>query len=217
MYVHNIRSLLDICKSFIPMFTTADDLMDAAEIAQQVLRVVYRVSGYTEAYHCIPITSEQLLSAKDTATNVLQSPEWPEYTKEILQRMGLNEEKIRESGRLLVELCISDKEVVLLYIIPQDRTVLFPSEEPEAPVVPRMSPCEHDTITYCKYLEKHKCHNCGVTPASGAKLQACGKCKQGCYCSRDCQVADWSKHKTVCDVLQSLRGVKKSSGKLRTN
>jgi hypothetical protein len=31
-----------------------------------------------------------------------------------------------------------------------------------------------------------------------SKFKKCGNCKQARYCSRECQVADWSDHKTTC-------------------
>jgi hypothetical protein len=36
------------------------------------------------------------------------------------------------------------------------------------------------------------CTVCGQ-PALGARH--CGACKKGCYCSRECQVSDWPRHK----------------------
>ena len=41
------------------------------------------------------------------------------------------------------------------------------------------------------------CAKCG---AAGAK-KVCSRCKGVCYCSRDCQKADWKQHKKQCKVL----------------
>ena len=30
------------------------------------------------------------------------------------------------------------------------------------------------------------------------KLSSCGRCKQACYCSKECQKADWKSHKKLC-------------------
>ncbi|KDR68291.1 hypothetical protein GALMADRAFT_283186 [Galerina marginata CBS 339.88] len=36
-------------------------------------------------------------------------------------------------------------------------------------------------------------------PGSGQKFQVCGNCRS-CYCSRECQKADWKKHKPQCQA-----------------
>lgn len=48
----------------------------------------------------------------------------------------------------------------------------------------------------------NQCANCGKGPESG-KLMACGKCKTVKYCGRDCQVANFKEHKTLCRSLSS--------------
>merc|ERR1712146_552385 len=45
-------------------------------------------------------------------------------------------------------------------------------------------------------LEEPKCAKCGA-PAE----KRCSRCKNEWYCSRDCQVAAWEGHKTVCDIV----------------
>ena len=39
------------------------------------------------------------------------------------------------------------------------------------------------------------CTRCNT---EGDCLKVCGKCKAVRYCSRQCQVSDWPKHKSVC-------------------
>jgi hypothetical protein len=40
------------------------------------------------------------------------------------------------------------------------------------------------------------CHKCGADKApGGGPLMQCGKCKASSYCSRECQAADWKRHK----------------------
>lgn len=34
-------------------------------------------------------------------------------------------------------------------------------------------------------------------------LKACAKCKKAFYCGRDCQLADWARHKTECKIFRS--------------
>jgi hypothetical protein len=49
-------------------------------------------------------------------------------------------------------------------------------------------------------LEQTKrCNRC-CSPGKGGKLLRCSKCKEVVYCSKDCQVKDWSLHKKQCFV-----------------
>ena len=48
-----------------------------------------------------------------------------------------------------------------------------------------------------EFLEDPKCEECG-DPAT----QRCSKCKLAWYCSRDCQLRQWKKHKPICKMFQ---------------
>ena len=43
--------------------------------------------------------------------------------------------------------------------------------------------------------DTHVCFHCGK---SGAKLRSCAQCRRAWYCGRDCQAADWKRHKQAC-------------------
>ncbi|KAK8125801.1 uncharacterized protein PG998_001560 [Apiospora kogelbergensis] len=44
-----------------------------------------------------------------------------------------------------------------------------------------------------------KCRGCGKTrKADGGKLMQCSRCKEVAYCSKECQKADWKKHRQEC-------------------
>src|SRR5690349_13733655 len=45
-------------------------------------------------------------------------------------------------------------------------------------------------------LEDPLCAHCGA-----AALKRCSSCRLDWYCGRDCQVAAWPKHKTMCQML----------------
>jgi hypothetical protein len=42
------------------------------------------------------------------------------------------------------------------------------------------------------------CQHCQKIEPTEVIFQKCGRCKTVIYCSRDCQVADWSRHKKEC-------------------
>eukprot|EP01114_Cavostelium_apophysatum_P023182 TRINITY_DN8656_c0_g1_i1.p1 TRINITY_DN8656_c0_g1~~TRINITY_DN8656_c0_g1_i1.p1 ORF type:complete len:274 (-),score=19.54 TRINITY_DN8656_c0_g1_i1:126-947(-) len=46
-------------------------------------------------------------------------------------------------------------------------------------------------LSSCKYCSK-----------LGEDLKKCGKCRKAVYCSRECQVKDWSVHKRTCTILK---------------
>jgi hypothetical protein len=47
-----------------------------------------------------------------------------------------------------------------------------------------------------QYLEVRT--HCANTGCDGAGIKKCAGCLKVCYCARECQVAHWSAHKTVC-------------------
>ncbi len=47
------------------------------------------------------------------------------------------------------------------------------------------------------------CHVCRKVPTSGV-IKRCGGCKVASYCSRECQQADWEKHKPLCTPIEIL-------------
>ena len=45
------------------------------------------------------------------------------------------------------------------------------------------------------FLEDPKCQECGELAT-----QRCSRCKNAWYCSRDCQLRQWKKHKPLCEL-----------------
>ena len=56
------------------------------------------------------------------------------------------------------------------------------------------------------------CKKCGLgmeTPGSSIKFLYCGGCRGICYCSQECQKADWDDHRLVC---QGQKATKTANG-----
>jgi hypothetical protein len=59
---------------------------------------------------------------------------------------------------------------------------------------------------YDNGMMNRMCHHCNkseMTAAFQLKLMACAKCRQAFYCSKECQKADWKKHKLQCNPATS--------------
>ena len=50
------------------------------------------------------------------------------------------------------------------------------------------------------FLEDPKCEECGAMAT-----QRCSKCKMAWYCSRDCQLRQWKKHKPICAMFKEAK------------
>ena len=74
--------------------------------------------------------------------------------------------------------------------------------------------CTGKSNKSCKVTMFYACNGCGFGPlAAGANgeagdLKFCGKCRDRSYCSRECQVRDWSRHKPEC-ARMCTRGKRK--------
>ena len=44
-----------------------------------------------------------------------------------------------------------------------------------------------------------------VRKVERSKTKYCSRCRNATYCSRECQVADWSRHKPTCDALAAMK------------
>ena len=47
----------------------------------------------------------------------------------------------------------------------------------------------------------NKCNACGKIEGKRGEWKTCSKCAVARYCGKDCQKADWKKHKKVCASL----------------
>ena len=52
--------------------------------------------------------------------------------------------------------------------------------------------------TTAETMDAHACAECGTREGDGTELKTCNACKMARYCSRDCQVSHWPRHKETC-------------------
>lgn len=60
-------------------------------------------------------------------------------------------------------------------------------------------------------FDENHCSHCGKKPAAQAKLSRCAACHTAPYCSRQCQKANWSRHKDWCKII--VDQAKRDAGK----
>ena len=53
------------------------------------------------------------------------------------------------------------------------------------------------------YKLERNCRNCGKESQHINRVLKCGGCKLAVYCSKECQKADWKKHKPFCKSLSN--------------
>jgi hypothetical protein len=69
----------------------------------------------------------------------------------------------------------------------------------------RLSNDNYNTI---KSASLKICDHCDTleTQMEGTKLMQCQRCKASYYCKRECQVADWKRHKKMCKAISTNTG-----------
>lgn len=64
----------------------------------------------------------------------------------------------------------------------------------------------HSTITSTIKMPKKvpsSCQSCQRPKRDDEKFKVCSRCKLQCYCSKECQAADWEYHKLLCGGASS--------------
>lgn len=71
--------------------------------------------------------------------------------------------------------------------------------------VPSQISTEIDSDDESDFSDSPECYNicANCTRESETEFKKCSKCKLCRYCSRECQLADWPRHKFVCSLLQA--------------
>ena len=206
LQVRNLATASYIPESLKTLYPSTEKRLKAAEYIESILQNVYNCPESADSYYRATVTTKQLVSNKPQTLGVAGSPEWPDYAIRCFGRRGKSKEDILAAGRFLVEVQFVGKDYNILYVVPRDKSMLFPNARPPViPSVAEISRADFESTLLCKYLQKGKCHSCGARPASGSKLQSCSRCKKGCYCNRDCQAADWPQHKVVCKLLKEVK------------
>jgi hypothetical protein len=74
----------------------------------------------------------------------------------------------------------------------------------------RLSNVDNTCVKICRNCDKHETLN-------GAKLMKCQRCKAIYYCNRECQVADWKRHKKMCSKRGSSANKESRSAQKTTS
>jgi hypothetical protein len=71
--------------------------------------------------------------------------------------------------------------------------------------IQRLARLSNDNYNTMKSAVLKICHHCDrlETQMEGPKLMQCQRCKTSYYCNRECQVADWKRHKKMCNAISS--------------
>ena len=204
----NLVTPSDIPESLKSMFPSTEKRFKAAERLKHMLQSLSDCAESNHSYCRAIVTTKQLLTDRAQTFAIPRSPYWPDYITRFLESRGSSKEEIVGSGRFLVEVQFVRKDYNILYLVPWEKTMLFPkATAPNTPSLAKLSMDGFDLEQFCNYMQKGNCHHCGAMAAPGSKLQACSRCKKGCYCNRNCQVADWPKHKVVCKALKEAEDV----------
>ena len=197
--------------SLLDHIHTASEWLRAAELVKGLLLQVYTTAALPAAsgasFYQLHLTTKGLGSKKPGACPLQVHSTWPPSICWVVEQSGLSNVELLDSKKMMLECHLADKNLSLVYILPFDCRALFPNgERVQQFHMGKVEKPESDiTTAYCKYLKVGMCHHCRASPAPGSKLQACSRCKKGCYCNRDCQAADWPEHKTVCKLPKGLK------------
>eukprot|EP00877_Chromochloris_zofingiensis_P002863 jgi/Chrzof1/12578/UNPLg00531.t1 len=176
---------------------------DPFELNTAALHLKEYIQGHYDAaarspYTFTEVTKDRLLKGK--RMGMIGQRAWPSHAKEVLEPHGLTEVIVTDSGNWVAVVRFVDDQEEVMYIIPQDKTVLFPDNPTTTP------PQVQGIQAAAKYMLQGRCHFCGKgSQGEQAQLMSCAICKIGKYCDATCQRQDWPVHKLVCKELKEMR------------
>ena len=63
--------------------------------------------------------------------------------------------------------------------------------------------------------DRQQCFKCHKTVTGKKKLSKCGKCHAITYCGKECQVADWPRHKWNCILVMKPKSQGRAVGDIK--
>jgi len=85
--------------------------------------------------------------------------------------------------------------------LPRIIRVNNPDRDAQFNAVARFAPSRKDLKSARNKLNV-TCTRCLAREEAGAQLRRCGRCKGVWYCSKECQMQDWSRHKKTCKEVE---------------
>ena len=97
--------------------------------------------------------------------------------------------------------CGSDDHTLVKYFWRRIRCSCLDEAYEEVKSIPKMGVCFNQ---HCAHPKRS---------VERSKLRCCSRCRSVTYCSRECQAADWSEHKELCDEVVATRAEFEASQK----
>ena len=143
-----------------------------------------------------PASTSASATAKTTASARLASPAALQEAKSFLAKHNEAQAQAKALKASAANLAMRPKESATSSQPPVQAPapVSTKSASTNAPVVPAAAPT--------KPVAGYRCTFCGESKnrVNGGELNKCSKCQRARYCSKECQMIDWKRHKKECAV-----------------
>lgn len=162
--------------------------------------------GRRYPYVFVQTTRKKFLRAEESHGLITQTA-WPRHAHEVLgsPALGLTERGLADAGLMVLALRWTDLAQEVMVTLPVAREDFFAG----LPALGRTVTVTEDRATaalMATYLVAGRCSLCHAgSQGQPVTMMRCSRCLRAPYCSRECQVADWPRHKTVCKQLRDAR------------